>query len=160
MAFVVGAPGHPVYVCSTQWVADLLRAELETVEGLEASINDMEEFKLHVDFGGMLSTRIQRVYIDHEDGEFSFYSHQRSGIREEFRKAIAGVGRDEYVKIPSQNHVLCVTPDHALQILFYMDNEDVVEMEREAKGICQEMVDSLRKLPEVKLGSQHDLNAN
>lgn len=160
MAFVVGSRSTPAHICSTEWVATLLKAELEALQEEEVDVREIPEIKLTVDFGGMITSKIPKAFVDHEDGEFSFYVHQRTGIRELFQKAVADVGRDEFVKIRSQNHILCVTPDHALQILFYLDNELIIAMEEDAKNACQEALDVLREDARVEISAQHQLNVN
>jgi len=155
MTIIVGTKDSPVHFCSTEWVKELVKAELEALTDMPASVSDVPEIKLHVDFGGMISTKIPRISIPHEDGEFIFYIHQRTGIRDLIEQALASAGKDEYVKIQSQNHLLCITTEHALHLLLQLDSDEMVGMEKDALVICRDIIESLRKDEKISLAAHH-----
>ena len=158
MPYMLGTANSPAYLCSTEWVCDLVAADLD-VES--AAATRLDDFLLHVDLGGMISTYgTPKVSIDHEDGRFHFYIHHRSEIRAMLEKAIAKAGRDEYVTLNSAHHILCITPEHALHLLLGMEQEGFDEQEEKARAVCREMVNVVRNEPMMVLSSEHDLNAN
>ena len=159
MPYLIGTQNNKPMLASTEWVAALIMAEFRnTHPDVNAESQSMPEFNLHVDFGGMISTSgTPRLHLDHEDGEFRFYAHQRSGIVRLLEAALKAAGRDEYIKLESQVHILCITTEHALDILFRMEEDIIKEEEGRALKVCSDLIDSARKLPGAVVSQEHNL---
>ena len=156
MSYLMGSANTLAHLCSNLWVAELLSAET----GIEIG-EDFEEFNLHIDLGGMISVQgTPRFCIPHDDGAFFFYAHQRTAIRTALQTAVGSAGRDEFVKLNSRCFVLCITTEHALDLLLQIDSDEFIRGEVAAMKRCQQMVDSLRGDSQLRLAPQHDLSVN
>ncbi|HUU80821.1 MAG TPA: hypothetical protein VMW90_05185 [Acidobacteriota bacterium] len=161
MRYLMGTKTSKAIVASNDWVATLISAEFAS-ENIPYSRVRCPEMKLFLDFGGMISTAgTPRVHLDCEDGEFLFFAHQRRGVKRMIEQALktAGPG-EEYVRLESQYHTLCITTMHALEILYHLDSEDILAMEKDALACCSDMLEAIRKLPGVELSPEHNLALN
>jgi hypothetical protein len=160
MAFIVGANNILPRVCSTEWIAEIVKAELFASGHHDVEMTENNNYNLFIDFGGALCRGIVRATLDGKHGPFHFYTHQRAAISSMLNKAIGKAAGEVHVELQSQYHVLCIATSHALDLLYAMDEPLLVGMEEDASRNIEEVISTLRTSPYVELAPQHRMDVH